>query len=303
VATARFDWSALPAAVRQHLTGDLGLAGDDTARALARRFGAVPTEAFVKAAWATLRDRWIAKDPVLRRSVVSALRARGLGTTSITGNGARAQVDYLCTCRSSPALRAIVLDHLLAIGSAPVPAPVPAPASAPAPAIAPIPATHAADHFVVPDTPLGPDELREQVRRVLAQVLGTDDVRTDTEGDFPIPTQQSVAFVRVLPDAPIVRVFSPILWGFGAPADIQETVNDINRRTNWVKAVWEHGAVVLLSDVVGKPLAESQLAAAVQSVVRRADELGPVLQEKYGGTTAFGTPRPARQPPPIGGYL
>ena len=101
----RFDWSVLPAGLRHQLAEDLGIPGDDLARVLTANVGEEPTEEFVKDAWPALRDRWIAKDSSVRRSGVSALRARGLGDTSITGSSARAQVDYLRSCRNSPALR------------------------------------------------------------------------------------------------------------------------------------------------------------------------------------------------------
>lgn len=272
-ARSRFDWSALPAGLRRQLTEDFGVAGEDVGRSLAKRFGAEPSESFVKEAWPALRDEWIVKDPAIRRAVVTALRSRGLGSPTISGNSARAEAAYLRTCRNAPTLRAIVLSQLLAAGGS------------------------------APGERGGSDELRAQVRKVLERVLGVDDLVVDPDGDIPIPSQASLTYVRVFNDAPVVRVFSPILWAFGEPADIEETVNDINRHTNWVKAVWENGVVVLFSDVVGDPLAESQLAAAVQSVVRRADEMGPVLQQKYGGRTAFGAPQPPRQTPPIGGYL
>ncbi|HTX63150.1 MAG TPA: YbjN domain-containing protein, partial [Acidimicrobiales bacterium] len=141
-----------------------------------------------------------------------------------------------------------------------------------------------------------------QVKEVVRSVLGGADVLVDKDGDIPIRSEASVTYVRVFKDVPVVRVFSPVLWDLGNPSDIAAAVNDINRTTNWVKAIWENGTVVLFSDVVGEPLAESQLAAAINSVVHRADEMGPVLQRKYGGRTAFGAPLPPRHLP-IGGYL
>jgi Putative bacterial sensory transduction regulator len=290
VARTRFDWSALPAAVLQQLMADFRLTGDDPAAAVAAHVGEEPTELFVKGAWATLRDGWIAKSPPVRRSVVSALLAEGLGATSITGRSARAEVEYLRSCRNAPTLRAIVLAQLLAVGHA-------------GDGAGGTDGTARAGETARVHAPASPDELRAKVKEVVRAVLGTDDVLVDKDGDIPIPSQASLTYVRVFKDVPVVRVFSPILWEFGDPADIEETLNDINRHTNWVKAVWENGAVVLFSDVVGAPLAESQLAAAIQSVVRRADEMGPMLQQRYGGRTAFGAPVPPRQPPPIGGYL
>ncbi len=287
---ARFDWSALPSALLRQLRDDLGIEDADVARALARRFGARPTEIFVKETWKALRERWIAKDPAARRAVVSALRARGLGSSSIAGSSARAEVAYLRTCRNGPSLRAIVLPHLLALGRQAMP-------------VGAKPAMTAQPRPEIPaDAALGPDGLRAQVKDVVRSVLGVDEVLVDKDGDIPIRSQASVTYVRVFQDVPVVRVFAQVLWDLGNPSGIEEAVNDINRTTNWVKAVWENGTVVLFSDVVGNPLAESQLAAAINSVVHRADQVGPELQQRYGGRTAFGAPLPPRHLP-TGGYL
>jgi hypothetical protein len=290
VAKTRFDWSALPSRMLRQLQDDLGIEDADAARGLANRFGAKPTEAFVREAWKALRDRWIAKDPAVRRSVVSALRARGLGSTSIGGSSAQAEAAYLRSCRNGPSLRAIVLPHLLALGRPVTP-------------LDPKPAAVGPTHPDIPaSAAFGPDELRARVREVVRSVLGVDEVLMDKDGDIPIRSQQSVTYVRVFPDVPVVRVFSPVLWDLGNPSGIEEAVNDINRTTNWVKAIWDDGTVVLFSDVVGDPLAESQLAAAINSIVHRADEVGPALQQRYGGRTAFGAALPPRHLP-IGGYL
>ncbi len=290
MARARFVWSALPSTLLRQLRDDLGIEDADVARALARRFGTKPTEIFVKETWKALRERWIAKDPAVRRPVVSALRARGLGSSSIDGSSARAEIAYLRTCRNGPSLRAIVLPHLLALGRQ----------------VPPVDAKAAVTAQPHPDIPagatLGPDELRAQVKDVVRAVLGVDEVVVDKDGDIPIRSQASVTYVRVFKDVPVVRVFAQVLWDLGNPSGIEEAVNDINRTTNWVKAVWENGTVVLFSDVVGNPLAESQLAAAINSVVHRADEMGPALQQRYGGRTAFGAPLPPRHLP-TGGYL
>ncbi|MGH8988674.1 MAG: T3SS (YopN, CesT) and YbjN peptide-binding chaperone 1 [Acidimicrobiales bacterium] len=291
MAKTRFDWSALPARLLGQLEKDLGVDDDARlARVLVKRFGSRPTETFVKETWTALRDSWIAKDPAVRRAVVTALRARGLGSPSIAGSSARAEVQYLRSCRNSPSLRAIVLPHLLGLGehSQPVASKPKAP-----------PRSRTKSPAGVLSTLPG---LRTRVHAVVQSVLGLDQVLFDNDGDIPIRSHASVTYVRVLPDAPVVRVFSPVLWDLGSPNDIEETLNDINRRTNWVKAIWDNGTVLLFSDVVGDPLAEAQLAAAINSVVQRADEVGPALQQRYGGRTAFSAPLPPRHLP-TGGYL
>lgn len=306
MAETGFDWSALPGSLLRQLKDDLGIEDADVARALAGRYGPGPTEVFVKEAWKALRDGWIAKDPVVRRSVVSALRARGLGTAAPVGSSVRAEVAYLRSCRNAHSLRVVVLAHLVALGR-PSSAVEKKPAAAAHAHAEPRPQRRPQRRAEArPEPPsaaaLGPDELRARVKEVVRSVLGVDDVLVDKDGDIPIRSRASVTYVRVFRDAPVVRVFSPVLWDLGNPSGIEEAVNEINRTTNWVKAVWDNGTVVLFSDVVAHPLAESQLAAAITSVVHRADEMGPALQQRYGGRTAFGAPLPPRHLP-IGGYL
>lgn len=448
MARKRFDWSALPSGLLRQLSEDFTLRGRDVPHALARTFGARPTEEFVQETWPALRERWVARDPVVRRSVVTALRDRGLGSSRFRGASARTEVAYLRSCRSSPRLREVVLAHLLALGEhvppvrgKPAPhaarggaweefaitlatnlaqlevdqfliletrrrpahylqfaqqgptglraetvsnayleewerlddealgrlkglgwlAPTYAPDGTPdsdrspnyyaewplpvpygdvgnmavrtledvldvhhpgflrykafahggAPIILPnLGLVRANDEVPSPSSPTsspptppaGPDELLGQVKEVVRSLLGVDEVAVDDDGDVPIRSEASLTYVRVFTDAPVVRVFSPVLWDIGDPEDIEETVNDINKATHWVKAIWDRGTVVLFSDVVGSPLAEVQLTAAIESVISRADEYGPQLQQKYGGRTAFGAALPPRQPP-IGGYL
>lgn len=112
----RFDWASLPAGLLRQLQRDLQLAGSDPALALRRAFGARPSEAFVKLAWGSLRERWVAKDPVVRKSIVADLRAKDLGRTDTKVGTARGEVAYLRSCRNSPTLRTVVLAHLLAAG-------------------------------------------------------------------------------------------------------------------------------------------------------------------------------------------
>jgi hypothetical protein len=112
----RFDWASLPAGLLRQLQRDLALTGSDPALALKRSFGARPSEEFVKLAWGSLRDRWVAKDPVVRKSIVADLRARDLGRMGTKVSTARGQVAYLRSCRNSPTLRTVVLAHLLAAG-------------------------------------------------------------------------------------------------------------------------------------------------------------------------------------------
>ena len=107
-------WGSYPQGFLRQLQRDLGLDGRDAAGALAKRFGTRPSDEFVKSCWQTIRDRWIIKNPTIRKSIVAELRARGLGSTELKVTSAKGEVTYLRSCRNSAALRSIVLAHLLA---------------------------------------------------------------------------------------------------------------------------------------------------------------------------------------------
>ena len=112
-------WGSYPPGFLRQLQHDLNLVGDDPAALLATTFGAQPSDEFVKQCWPTIRDRWVIKSPMVRRSVVAELRAKGLGDTEIPTSTVKGQVDYLRSCRNSAALRQVVVAHLLAAGDDP----------------------------------------------------------------------------------------------------------------------------------------------------------------------------------------
>ena len=109
-----FAWGSLPQGFLRQLQRDLGLEGRDGAGALAKKFGTPPSDDFVRLCWQTIRDRWVAKNPTVRKSIVADLRARRLGDFEARVTTAKGEVAYLRSCRNSAALRDIVLAHLLA---------------------------------------------------------------------------------------------------------------------------------------------------------------------------------------------
>jgi hypothetical protein len=113
-----FAWEACPQGLLRQLKRDLEIEGPDLAGALKRRFGSPPSESFVKSCWPTIRDKWVIKTPAVRTSVVSDLRTKGLGRADVKVTTARGEVAYLRSCRNSPALRSIVLRHLVAANGA-----------------------------------------------------------------------------------------------------------------------------------------------------------------------------------------
>lgn len=109
-----FTWEAYPQGLLRQLQRELRLEGDDPVEALAKRFGTRPSDEFVKTCWQSIRDRWVIKTPAVRKSIVTDLRAKGLGGSDIKVTTAKGEVAFLRSCRNSAALRNVVLAHLLA---------------------------------------------------------------------------------------------------------------------------------------------------------------------------------------------
>lgn len=105
-------WDALPGTVLRELAAGLGLRRADAATQLADRYPAGPDESFVRATWPVLRDRWVARQPGVRRRLVEALRHRGLGDLALPHRTAAEQRAYLVTCRNGHSLRVLVLGEL-----------------------------------------------------------------------------------------------------------------------------------------------------------------------------------------------
>lgn len=112
----RFRWDALPPAVLTGLAHDLVNGDADPAVSLRRAFGARPRDDFVRRAWPTLLEHWLADDPAARRSVTDALRDRRLGDYDASAGSKEDQLAYLRSCRNSTTLRSVVLREFLAFG-------------------------------------------------------------------------------------------------------------------------------------------------------------------------------------------
>src|SRR6266487_2151850 len=121
----RFSWDNLPPELLHQLGSDLRLR-PPVDQALRERYGARPEPDFVRDAWPTLMDAWLADDDEARGLVVAELQARSLGKARAPAHSAAAQLYYLRSCRNSSTLREVVAAIFTAFGeSEPVHTPVP----------------------------------------------------------------------------------------------------------------------------------------------------------------------------------
>ena len=283
----RFRWEALAPSVLRRLRSDLDLGQGNPAQQLRKTFGPRPDNDFVKVAWPSLLDTWLARDRAARRSVVAALRARRLGAYSVTPASVAAEIDYLRSCRNSAALREVVLEHLLAAGER---------SEVPKPARPAAPRAEAED--------MTRERLMALVDGALEQLIDEDTVHHDEDGDVPIRYGSTMAFVRVAEDAPIVQVFAPVIWDVPSSAELLEAVNQLNSSIRFARARFDaKGGVTLAAEVPGVPFSADHVVNAVKAVGFLADEQTEPFQDRFGGRVFFGEAVPPKREPPTGGYL
>jgi len=138
---------------------------------------------------------------------------------------------------------------------------------------------------------------------VLREATDDHDLTIDAEGDIPVRHGSAVVFVRVIPDPPLVRVFSPVLTEVGHDPDLFTAMNDLNVRSTMVKWHVVEGVVVASIDLFGAPVVEQHVLQACALLGDAADHLDEQLQSSFGGRTFLGDYKPPVNPPGVGGYL
>ncbi len=153
-------------------------------------------------------------------------------------------------------------------------------------------------------SPLASDEeVREHVLFAARQMLGTDDVEFDEEGDIPVKRGDVMLFIRVLDDPLSVLVFSPILVGVTESHALFSRLNELNAGVHFIRFCVTHGGVVADIELFGSQFRPGLLGDACTAISEMAESTGPELQREFGGRLFFGDEQRAKPPRDTGGYL
>lgn len=134
--------------------------------------------------------------------------------------------------------------------------------------------------------PASPDHFTELVDGVLTAMFGQPPIR-DSDGDIPIRSGSAMVFVRLLPDAPIVELFAPLLLDVEGTALTLERIAQINQRVRFVKFTWRSGAVYAETQLYCLPFVGSLLRHAVALMSEVADRSDDELRVQLGGRLFF----------------
>jgi transcriptional regulator with XRE-family HTH domain len=152
--------------------------------------------------------------------------------------------------------------------------------------------------------PLATDEeVREHVLFAARQMLGTEDIEFDEEGDIPVKRGDVMLFIRVLDDPLSVLVFSPILVGVTESHALFSRLNELNAGVHFIRFCVTHGGVVADIELFGSQFRPGLLGDACRAISEMAESTGPDLQAEFGGRLFFGDEQRAKPPRDTGGYL
>lgn len=153
--------------------------------------------------------------------------------------------------------------------------------------------------------PQGRDELQSLVDDVLTPLLGHPPEKDD-DGDIPIVTGTSLVFVRVVPDAPVVELFSCLVSGVDDRKRAAFEVAVLNRDVQFLKFVLAGDSIIASLHLPAWPFAPEHLRAMLILMSTTVDRLDDDLAVRLDGRRAYEpddedstepTPEPDETPP------
>ena len=147
------------------------------------------------------------------------------------------------------------------------------------------------------------EEVREHVLFAAREMLGSEDIEFDAEGDIPIKRGEVMLFIRVLEDPLSVLVFSPILVGVTESVALFSRLNEMNAGVHFVRFCVTHGGVVADAELFGDQFRPALLRSACTAISEAAEAAGAELQREFGGRLFFGDDESAKPLRDTGGYL
>jgi hypothetical protein len=141
------------------------------------------------------------------------------------------------------------------------------------------------------------DMVRAFVESLLERLTGSEKVVPDADEDYPVRFRGALYYVRLVGDVdPVVQVFSVALSGVPASARLLRDLNQLNTDVRFVRVFWVRDQVLVETELVGASIDPEGFANACRAVATVTDHIGPMLAQRFGGTTAFADEKSGEAP-------
>lgn len=148
---------------------------------------------------------------------------------------------------------------------------------------------------------------RSHLESLIEELTGVDKAVPDRDGDYLINTQSSGFFARVEGNEPATfRLFSVIVADIQASAELYETVNEINTRLNFLRAMYVGEQVLIEGDLLAMTASPQDFREVCSRIAHASDYFGPEILTRFGGRPFFEeskAPDYAAPAPHLPGYL
>lgn len=138
-----------------------------------------------------------------------------------------------------------------------------------------------------------PQDLPQLLLATLKETTGISDLSFDNDRDIGIRSGSALAFARLIDDPPYVRIYSPILRDVEERDGIFARLNDVNANETLMRFIFRNGVIYGVADIVAVPFVSAHVAQAFKHVCAVADGMDSLLQEEFGGRTAFDESMPS----------
>ncbi len=129
--------------------------------------------------------------------------------------------------------------------------------------------------------------LAEALLTTLKEETGISDLDYDNDGDIRIRYGSAAAFVRLITDPLHIRIYSPLLYDVEVSPGIFARLNDINANGAMMRFYFQNGVIYGTYDCSAVPFVKAHVVQALANICEIADGIDGLLQEEFGGKTAF----------------
>ncbi|MCW2779116.1 MAG: hypothetical protein JWN17_2841, partial [Frankiales bacterium] len=132
------------------------------------------------------------------------------------------------------------------------------------------------------------DVVQSHLEVLMEQLLETEDLQVDDDGDIGVEHASAVWWARVRPraGAPHIEVFSVAVTDVAPDPGLLEALNDLNGRLSHCRAFHADRKVVVAGELVGEWATLDDLVCLSGEVSSTAHREGPLLVKTFGGSVA-----------------